>query len=293
MHFIICIAGLPHEAVNAISAIPSASFTGTKGNSPILKSLKEPYDYRPGMSDYYLYEIAKRLELIPPRDDVGIALAYANHSSGTRQFVRNFFPFAAVAPFAPFFPYAYEKHERRSELLMFVDRIQSVVTNLRAQIAVVRDSLSGRNFSPLTLPIRNFRSDVLEEAMFNLFERLNTAEDMRALINQCCQSIAAKHPVIRRPEWSRLPFFQDDRALRFKSPGTDRHGMARSMEAPHLPSCLIKSRARLGGPIDALFHYDCEYEHENVDPSYPNCHGAEIVPAKRTHVNIAPSDAIR
>ena len=293
LHFIICIAGLPQEAVNEVQAIPGAVFTGAKDNVPILKPLRPPYGYRHGMSDYYLGEIAKRVEKFPPSHDVGVALAYAKHSSGSEDFVRNFFPFAAVAPFTPIFPDAFERRRRHSELLNCVTRVQAVVTRLREQIAVMRDRLSGQIFSPLTLPLQNFRSGVVEGAMFDLFNSLWETHDMRARIEQCCRSITEVHPVLRKPEWSRERFFEDARELRFKSPGSDRHGMARVVAASHLPSCLIKGRVRLGGPIDALFHYDCEYERGELDAVYPNCHGLDTAPSKRTHVNIAPSDAIR
>ena len=78
-----------------------------------------------------------------------------------------------------------------------------------------------------------------------------------------------------------------------RPPGTDRHGAARLVGVGHKAYCLINGRVRLGGPFDALLHYDCDYERGAVDRKYLNCHGAPQEPAKATHVNIAPSDAIR
>jgi hypothetical protein len=296
VQFIACIGGLPREAAAEIAARSPAPFTGAKDNLPIVRAMKPPYAYRPGMSDYYLGEMAKRLEGLPPKGEVGIALAYANYGPSSEQFVRAFFPYAAVAQFEPFYPEAHEKHRRRAELLEFIDRVQTVVTTLRQRVAVMRDTLSGQNFSPLTLPLRNFQSGVLHEAISSIFTAIATAEDLRGVVNEHCASILAKHPLMRIQDGRHRrhqPYFQDDRSLRFKSPGKDRHGMARLLTDSHEPACLINSRARLGGPFDALFHYDCDYGNRRLDINYPNCHGEGTEPCKPTHVNIAPSDAIR
>lgn len=296
MQLIACIGGLPREAAEEIATMSPARFTGAKDNLPIIRAIRPPYEYRPGMSDYYLEEIVRRLEALPPTEDVGIALAYANYGPTSGQFVEAFFPYAAVAPFDPFYPDAHEKHQRRAELLSFVERVRVVVATLRQRVAIVRDILSGQNFSPLTLPLRNFRSGVLNQAITEIFNALATTEDLRRVINDGCASILAEHPLKRaqdgrhRRHW---PYFQDDRSLRFKSPGKDRHGMARLLAGSHLPTCLINSRTRLGGPLDALFHYDCDYENRDLDGSYPNCHGVGTEPSSTTHVNIAPSDAVR
>ena len=296
MQFIVCIGGLPREAVEEIGATSPARFTGAKDNLPIIRAIKPPYEYRPGMSDYYLGEMVRRLGALPLTEEVGIALAYADYGPSSEQFVEAFFPYAAVAPFDPFYPDAHEKHQRRAELLSFVERVRTAVAALRLRVAIVRDMLSGQNFSPLTLPLRNFKSGVLDQAIAGIFNALATTEDLRSVINDGCASILAKHPLKRMQDGRyrrQPPYFQDDRSLRFKSPGTDRHGAAQRLTGSHLPACLINSRARLGGPLDALFHYDCDYENRSLDRSYPNCHGVGTEPNSTTHVNIAPSDAVR
>ena len=146
-------------------------------------------------------------------------------------------------------------------------------------------------FTPLLLPLSNFRSDVLAPQIRTLFDSLGTAENPRVEPGVSKDAILTQHPVNRRE--GHTPFFQDSRNLRFKSPGRDRHGRARLCGEGHENRCLLNSRVRLGGPFDALFHYDCEYERGGVDRIYPNCHGADAEPAVRTHVNIAPNDAIR
>src|SRR5690606_17761497 len=127
----------------------------------------------------------------------------------------------------------------------------------------------------------------------NLFVELGTVEDARARIDEACARIVAQHPLQRVTDRSHKPYFKDNRGLQFKSPGSDKHAVARRVGDGHSPACLINGRARLGGPLDPGFHYDCEYEHSHVDSEYPNCHGAPTPPSKRDYVNIAPNDYIR
>lgn len=291
----VCVAGLPHAVADEVRTRSPAVFTEDKGNLPIVRSVAPPFCYRDGMSEAYLTELAKRFEALSPRDDVTVLLAYvAYHSDATLRFVERFFPFALTAPLDPFFPDLLPKHKRRQALRAYVNRIGAVVRALRDTARVVRDVLSGQNFTPLLLPLRNFKSDLLVRRMEMLYCDLGTMGDPRAALQEAKKALLERHPLQRcRSEASHTPFFQDDRALCFKSPGRNRHGMARLLAKGHQPACLIGSRVRLGGPYDALFHYDCDNARGGVDCRYPNCHGDEVKPAARTHVNIAPNDAIR
>ena len=288
---IVCVAGLPHEVAEAIRSMSPAIFTGDKTNLPILRGIKQPYTFRQGMSDYYLSEIAKRLELLRTTEDVGVALAYANSPGpDTESFVNAFFPYAVVAPFEPFDPDSLDERFRCNARNLFIGSVQDLVSKLRDRVSLVRDTLSGQNFSPLTLPLRNFRSDMLQPALKEIFETLGSCENPRQVLDDGISSLKRAHPVAR--QGGQLAYFSDDRELRFRSPGKNRHGMARALAESHQPSCLINARARLGGPLDAHFHYDCDYARRDLDGSYPNCHGTACKPSKRTHVNIAPNDSI-
>ena len=103
MRFFVCIAGLPIEAAEEVAKDSSAIFTGEKGNSPIVKPIREPFAYRPGMSEYYHDELARRISQVSPGDDVGVVLVYVNYQGSTRQFLQHFFPFAITAPVDPFY----------------------------------------------------------------------------------------------------------------------------------------------------------------------------------------------
>jgi hypothetical protein len=292
MKIMVCVAGLPHEVVEELHRLSPAMLTEDKTNPPIARPVIPPYMYRDGMSDAYHAELAKRLKELAPREDAAIILAYvAYEGTATSRFVRCFFPFAVTAPLKPFYPLRSPKQVRRHELRDYVDHVKEVIKQLRAHIRVVRDVFSGQNFTPLLLPLSNFRSDVLTPQITTLFHALGTAADPRRELDVSRHAILAHHPLQKLE--GHTPYFQDDRKLRFKSPGRDRHGMARSSRDGHQNRCLINSRVRLGGPFDALFHYDCEYERGGVGRIYPNCHGADTEPAARTHVNIAPNDAIR
>jgi hypothetical protein len=298
MKIMVCVAGLPVEVVDELRRRSPASFTEDKANPPIVRPVKLPYTYRHGMSDAYLGELANRLEGPFRQEHVAILLAYVDYGDEANSlFVRRFFPFALTAPIRPFYPNSAPPHERRHNFLRYVDDIEAVVAGLRVRARAVRNFLSGvENHTPLLLPLRNFQSNVLKPQIERLFYDRGTVENLRAELDKAKKAILDSHPLQRlQGRGEHKSFFQDDRDLRFKSPGRNRHGMARLVdrEHGHEPCCLINSRVRLGGPFDALFHYDCDYERGGVDPSYPNCHGADAGPAHTTYVNIAPSDAIR
>ena len=296
MRTFVCIAGLPKDAVDEIQSRPAKRFTGDGANPPIVVPLRAPYAYRPGMSDPYLYRLSQRLQTVPHTQDAAILIAYVDYGGNqTTRFVENFSPFALTAPIEPFYPDQAPRTERRSNLVRFVDGVAGIVDNLSERVRCVRDALSGASFSPLLLPVRNFRSPVVGQIIADLFNELGTAEDPRTMISAAVQAMLARHPVrqIIGTHRNRYKYFEDDHRLRFKSPGRNRHGMARSGGDGHQPSCFLGSRVRFGGPFDPLFHYDCDYERHGLDNHYPNCHGANTAPNAVTHVNIAPNDAVR
>jgi hypothetical protein len=295
MQFLVCIAGLPIEVVDEIRASPAVLFTEDKDNAPIARPVRPPFGFRDGMSEGYLQDIVDRLRAIPATAETSVLLIYVNYPHpSTRQFLRRFYPFALTGAVEPFYPDAAPKNMRRSALKKYVKTIERRGTDLRKRARIVRDVLSGRNFTPLLLPVRNFRSSILRAQVDALFDTLGTDPDPRTSLNVAAAAIGKRHPLREamvgreRDRW-----FEDDRNLRFKSPGRNRHGIARILTERHQPECLIAGRVRLGGPFDAHFHYDCDYERGGIDKSYPNCHDADIVPESHDYVNIAPSDYVR
>ena len=204
-----------------------------------------------------------------------------------------FFPFALVATVDPFYLNVVAKHKRRQALITYVHSLAVAAEDIRSRIAVVRDVLSGNNFSPLLLPLRNFRSVQLSDGIRHLFDALGSTDNVRAELDGLENTLSRRHPRRNMQDANRTAYFEDDRSLRFKSPGKDKHAMARRQAEQHSSSCFIGARARLGGPISHAFHYDCDYERGGLDRIYPNCHGVDVELPRATHANIAPNDYVR
>jgi hypothetical protein len=294
VRFLLCIAGLPQEAVDRVKALSPALFTEAKTNLPIIRVLRGEFAYRDGMSDYFLGQLAERLEHIPPEEEVSIGLIYANHA-GAARFLEAFFPFAVAVPVDPFYPSTWLKHERQARLAEVEALLVASAEQVRERILLMRDTLSGQKFSPLLLPLRNFRSDILEPAVREIFEQIGSGGADRAMVQGWSNAISESHPLTRVAieKLPPRPYFEDASRLRFMSPGTANHGVVRTIGEGHVPACLINGRVRLGAPIRSGFHYDCSYEKGGLDPHYPNCHAVDQAPASVTHVNISPNDAIR
>lgn len=295
MQVLTCIAGLPCVVVDEIRSRSAKLFTGNTGNRPIVRPIKSPYGYREGMADGYHQDLAKKIAALNPRDEVAVILVYvAYQDDETQRFVDTFFPFAIHAPLDQFDPEAGAKSERRAALLAYVDSIEAAIAALMTKMSVVRDTLSGRNFTPLLLPLANFKSDVVRPQITQLFNILGTTADPRTMLELASKTITTAHPIrLRGHGKKKTRFYEDSRGLRFNSPGSNRHGMAQQGGAGHRPTCLINGRVRLGGPFDSQFHYDCDYARGNVDREFPNCHAKQTAPADPKYVNIAPNDYIR
>lgn len=289
----ICLAGFPQSVFDEISKRSAKYFTGEPAHPPIMKRMTEPFVYRDGMADYYLGQLARRIGEQNPTEDIGVGVICPDYGESTSDFLSAFFPFAIVATVAPAYVDTVPKHLRRKAVTDYVDSLSDKAKDIRDRIAVVRDILSGNNFSHLTLPLRNFRSASVRTSVEHLFEVLGAEDDVRRKLETVEATLKRQHPRRYTQDQKRTAYFEDDRKLRFKSPGKDRHAMARKLADGHSNSCLIGARARLGGPIGHAFHYDCEYERRDVDRNYPNCHGADTEPFHRTHANIAPNDFIR
>ena len=300
MTVLVCIAGFGHDVVNAILEKP-ARFSGKEGNLPIIRAIKGELRYRHGMSDGYLSELVERIGAMAALADVSIVLAYVNYpNSGTQRFLNAFFPFALTMPIEPFYFYDAPKSERRKRLKKYLADLEENLTQLRRCSAQVKDRLSGQRFSPLTLPIRNFKSDVLHAELRALYEGLWRSADPTNVVGEAIKTITSSHPVNRIKYDEKChssdpgkPYFLDDRGLRFKSPGNDLHGLLEAVDNGHNHACLLASRVRIGGPIISRMHYDCDYfPCRKVSDMFLNCHDDPTTAKKTSHANIAPSDAV-
>ena len=300
MALFVCIAGLPQEAVNEVERNP-ARYSREETNLPIVRAISGERSFRYGMSDFYINKLYDKIRALPAKEDVSIVMAYANYlGTGTDQFLGAFFPFAATVPFEPFYYDVAPKHERRAKLNCFLDGLADKLKALCDGALQMKDKLSGQNFSPLTLPVRNFRSDIVRPTIETLFTELGHSDDPAAAIDAAIKAILSYHPVSRIPYEEcnhtsdlKKPYFRDDRRLRFKSPGGDLHGLMLEVADGHNKACLLSSRVRIGGPIISGMHYDCDYFPDlKVNDIFANCHDQPTRAKKTSHANIAPSDAV-
>lgn len=293
MKHMICLAGFTQPVFDEISKTSALQFTGDRTCSPIAKRMAEPFVYRAGMADYYLAQLAKRISELNPTEDIGVGIICADYGNSTSKFLSAFFPFALVVKVEPIYIHTLPKNHRRAAVTEYIGLLSKTAKEIRSRISIMRDILSGNNFSPLTLPLRNFQSCCLEPGIQHLFDVATTESDLRSKLQEVEKTLKQQHPRKNMQDSKRTSYFEDDRKLRFKSPGKDKHAMVRRLADGHSNSCLIGARARLGGPISHAFHYDCQYEKGAVDRQYSNCHGADAEPFHDTHANIAPNDFVR
>lgn len=287
---IVCIAGLSQDAIERVQAEP-ARFTREKGNVPIMFPMRPPFIYTHDMSSRYLGEACRRARLENGPIRARVVLVYIDHGESAQSLLEAFYPYALVSKLEPFHPLACEKRERNHRLKEFLKRLERTTIALIANSRQVSGVFEGDNFSPILLPLRNFKSASLSIIIQDLFKTLGTSPTPIDDLERAKSALRKDYPVIRQK--GAQPYVVDEGGLRFASPGSNRHGFAQMWTKPHNPGCFLSSRSRLGGAFDPLFHYDCSRDGSSAAGRYPNCHNEVDAVSRSTHVNIAPSDAIR
>jgi hypothetical protein len=170
---------------------------------------------------------------------------------------------------------------------------QAIEKGLRF-LNVVFDHVNSRaNKTPLLLPARNFSSDELSGMLLRLSAHGPAADDPVQLLSDHCERFQSRHPMSKDSSTGAM-CFRDDRGVLFRAPGRARHGKAWDAQgAPHLVSCYLGAKVRLGASYVRGFHYDCCSQNGRISGIFKNCHNGDEAVSETTHVNIAPNDFLR
>jgi hypothetical protein len=296
MRFLFAYAGIPSAIFKSIQGALS-ELCGDDGEfvaSPLYPSTSGSFRYSEKYSDYFLRGLSSRIEADDDNQlhDTGFALFYVTHDiETTSRFAEYFFPSTLAFPIEWSLDLRSDTLVRQSRNALM--RALRVATN-KARVGLPwlkKEVTEQANRTPLLLPVKNFRSDFLQDAIRALQSGLSKrSTEEREVIEQTVAQIRKRHPLEFQAPRSR--FFADDREIRFCIPGRDRHAFARP-GGEHPYSCVLSGRRRLGAPYDRAFHYDCSRGSGNLKAGFFGCHEPESMREGNPHLNIAPNDFVR
>lgn len=301
MRFVIACLGVPQAAFNAVrdSGARIAQGNGELVCMP-LRHGASAYDQR--YLGQFIEDFAGRVE----RDkdsklrDTGFAAIYIQlHTEGDRLLEQVFFPSTLTWPIDWRIEHGTPTTQRRSINALVVRLAEAAASAKRAIEALSKEANERANKTPLLLPMKNFRSAILEERARALGAAVGAALDPEAAVREFAADFELTHPsTAEEPEGHRRKRsfgFTDDRGIFFRSPGRDRHAFARiAPGGEHPPACLLSGRRRLGAPYDPAFHYDCSRAGgATLDGAFHGCHEPPSPRSGNRHLNIAPNDFVR
>lgn len=230
----------------------------------------------------YQEQCRDRMLALPENTRVSLTLAYVDYGEETtRRFVEAFRPFALVRPI--------RRSEEFGKLRAYREYLVKEAKELRDRATRISEFTNIANVTPFLLPYRNFASRHHREIVDQLFLTLGTVDDIRQTM-EAAKNDFHQHHARQKPPQGQQGCYSDGR-LYFRSPGKARHGYFRhTLGQGHDPACLLAARCRYGGTYAHDLHYDCEPV-DKLEPSYPNCHGAQTPPGW-SHVNICPNDFV-
>lgn len=209
-------------------------------------------------------------------------------------FAEAFFPELLVVPVS-FFLDALTPTARRAQANIAIKEILTQVEMAKNVLKILEKELRERaNRTPLLLPIKNFKSDVLACALFSLNQNLVAAVPAGQALNAFKSTFMHVHPEYTDPKASikGRARYVDDRGIHFVPPGKGRHGFLRSQNG-HPPKCLLSSHLRLGAPYHPAFHYDCIRGAGKLVGNFFGCHTTAKRYVGSPHLNIATNDFVR
>lgn len=178
---------------------------------------------------------------------------------------------------------------RRAANQMLTELAAAAHPLLRAVKAISTELEARLKRTPLLLPIRNFSSACLGEALGRLSTEILHSHPPQERLKQACAEIEAEHPF---RGGAGKKGFVDLQAILFGSPGRDLHGRVWETHGEHNALCTLNGLFRLGGPIARGFHYDC-VRPPRLAGDFPNCHDCVGPYVGKPHLNIAPNDFVR
>jgi hypothetical protein len=187
-------------------------------------------------------------------------------------------------------PFRFERAHNR-QYLQFTGFIRQELVHVRRLVQALKKEFRERDSrTPLLLPVRNFKSHVLNELLIEVQKLRPGNPDYDVPLREL---IEAKG-LVSIKDGPKNSFFENRNSIRFYGPSKAgaRHGLP-SYSEPHTSACLVNAYFRLGTRYDVNFHYDCQYKDARLSGEFPNCHGEPESHSSRTHLNISPNDFIR
>lgn len=294
---LVVVAGVPPELVGPfVSGLSSAL--------PILSCLplSRFERYTKAYSEKLYQRVANKLRIRQPDDrnnllaNANLLLLYLDKKDGSESdIVEEFGMEALVAPLQypeiPTVPME-TSGQRQKVVNDLVREAKRAVRRARDLLRIIAEEVTNRdNKTCLLLPGRNFGKEftAVLECVVEASKARTASEEFRRKLRYVAKSL-------RTERIGDHEYFVGRRGLVFRSPGKarGRHGLAPGWKTAggHNSSCVIRGRLRFGTSYDPTFHYDCDIPKDGYR-NFPSCHGTWSVPAKRSHVNIAPNDNIR
>lgn len=187
-----------------------------------------------------------------------------------------------------------EREQNRQDLVTAL--VESTKKVKRALPHLRKEFTERSNKTPLLLPLQNFEANEISNLLSNVSNGILDAIDPTATIRELVADFERRFPPTL--DWTRKPpqtVFTNNASIRFRAPGNDRHGSAHPETEGHPDDCVIAAFKRLGVTYDPHFHYDCtRLSQSKLSAELHNCHlPRDWITAKKSHLNIAPNDAVR
>ena len=290
---LVAVAGVPPELVGPFVSGLASAF-------PILSCLplSRFERYTKSYSEKLYQRVANKLKVRQPNDrnnllaNANLLLLYLDKKDGSESdIVEEFGMEALIAPLQyPDMPTVSMKTsgQRQKVVNDLVREVKQAVRRARDLLGIIAEEVTNRdNKTCLLLPGRNFGKEfrAVLECVVEASKARAASEEFKRKLRYVARSL-------RTERIGNHEYFVGRRGLVFRSPGKarGRHGLAPDWKAAggHNSSCVIRGRLRFGTSYDPTFHYDCDIPKDGYR-NFPSCHGTLSVPAKRSHVNIAPN----
>lgn len=295
MRYYLGYAGIPNDFFNLVSrhasniVLESGEFFGfpVPGSAPVYSK-----DYAQRFERKFVEQLERRNEDVLRRLGFGVVYIESGSEVVDRLLTDTLFP-SVLTAHVQWTPMRGSLTMQRASANELTSKLRNATARLKSALDVVFDEMVQRaNRTPLLLPVQNFHSNVLKEALRDLQVTLVDQPEYKAGIGSAVERIRREHPV-GRDEVSKLTRHVDRRSVAFTAPGNARHGFARR-GGDHQPSCLLNGRRRLGVAYEHAFHYDCSPERGGaLRGSFFGCHAGASDWKGDPHLNISPNDHVR